>query len=117
MRFTANIDYWGEPQAIINFMGTEKDVYKHLSKAHQKKINREYNLSLEINVTPTKLKKVFPKEYKEYLNLIKYIEHIIRPDLKDYNNKIERYRELKRKVIISHQIQTKPNILKSAQIA
>lgn len=72
MEFKADINYEELPHAIIKFIDTEKDVYPHLPPNTQKRINRNYNLSLEIPVSQKTLKTIFPEQW----NLLKRSEKI-----------------------------------------
>lgn len=72
MIVNADINYEELPHAIIKFIDTEKDIYPFLAPNTQKRINRNYNLSLEIPVNKKIIKELFPEQW----NLLKTSEKI-----------------------------------------
>jgi len=74
VKFTANIDYPETPTALIEYGGKTYDIYPFLPEKTQKKINKEYNLEIEIKVPDKLLREIFPVEWANNNNLKLFIQ-------------------------------------------
>jgi|GEM_PF-3857329 len=102
--FKVNIDYEKEPKAIINFMGVKKDIYPYLTVTQQKRINKDYNLTIDLNISHAILRKAMPHEWKQYLKLRRYIIKVVRQDLYNFKKMNEYRKKIKKDVIKSQNI-------------
>lgn len=65
MIITANIDYNFMPEAIATIGDKQVDLYPHLGKQAQKKINRTYDHDIKLNISNHILKKIHPQFWKQ----------------------------------------------------